>query len=159
MLHDEGRIRKVMVVDLDAHQGNGTASVIDPWPWAAIYDLYERDIFPPRKEAEDYPLPVQSGLTGGEYLAIVEETLPRALDAVRPDLLIFNAGSDPFAEDPLAGFRLSMNELADRDLIVISMARERNIPTAMVLSGGYSALSWQIHTESIEAILTRFDRA
>jgi histone deacetylase 11 len=50
-----------------------------------------------------------------------------------------------------------MNELADRDLIVVTMARERNIPTAMVLSGGYSALSWRIHTESIEGILTRFD--
>ena len=147
-----------MVVDLDAHQGNGTASVFEDWPWAAIYDLYERDIFPAKKEPEDYPLPVRSGLTGAEYLRIVEETLPAAIDAVRPDLLIYNAGSDPFAGDPLAGFRLTMNHLVDRDLIVVTMARERGIPTAMVLSGGYSSESWRIHTESIEGILTRFDR-
>ena len=77
----------------------------------------------------------------------------------RPDLLFYNAGSDPFAEDPLAGFRLTKNDLAERDLMVVTMARERAIPVAMVLSGGYSAESWRIHADSIEGILTRFDRA
>ena len=104
LLHDEGRVAKVLVVDLDAHQGNGTASLFQDWSWAAIFDLYERDNFPARKEPEDYPMPVGSGLTGAEYLEIVQETLPKALEASRPDLLIFNAGSDPFAQDPLAGF-------------------------------------------------------
>jgi histone deacetylase 11 len=157
ILHDEGRVGKVLVVDLDAHQGNGTASVLEGWPWAAIFDLYERDLFPARKEPEDYPMPVRSGLTGGEYLEIVQEKLPVALDAVRPDLLIYNAGSDPFAEDPLAGFRLTKSDLAERDLMVVTMARERGIPVAMALSGGYSAESWRIHADGIEGILTRFD--
>lgn len=158
VLHEEGRAGKVMVVDLDAHQGNGTAAVFQDWPWATIFDLYERDTFPARKEPEDYPLPVRSGLTGVEYLGIVEEALPVALDAVRPDLLIYNAGSDPSTEDPLAGFRLTMSDLAERDLIVVTMARERGIPVAMLLSGGYSAESWRIHADGIEGILTRFDR-
>src|SRR4051812_28487632 len=70
-LHDEGEVGRVLVVDLDAHQGNGTASVFGGWPWASIYDLYERDIFPARKEPEDFPLAVRSGLTGSEYLDIV----------------------------------------------------------------------------------------
>ena len=157
VLHDEGKIRSVMVVDLDAHQGNGTAAVFQDWPWAAIFDLYERDIFPARKEPEDYPLPVRSGLTGVEYLEIVHEALPAALDAVRPDLLIYNAGSDPFVADPLAGFRLTASDLAERDLMVVTVARERGIPVAMVLSGGYSAESWRIHADGIEGILTRFD--
>jgi histone deacetylase 11 len=158
ILHDEGRVGKVLVVDLDAHQGNGTAAVFQDWPWATIFDLYERDIFPARKEPEDYPLPVRSGLTGAEYLGIIREALPVAVDSVRPDLLIYNAGSDPFAEDPLAGFRLMMGDLAERDLIVVTMARERGIPVAMVLSGGYSTVSWRIHTDGIEGVLTRFDR-
>jgi histone deacetylase 11 len=158
LLHDERRAGKVMVVDLDAHQGNGTAAVFQDWPWATIYDLYERDIFPARKEIEDYPLPVSSGLTGEEYLRIVQETLPVALDTVRPDLLIYNAGSDPFSGDPLAGFRLTLSDLAERDLIVVTLARERDIPVAMLLSGGYSAESWRIHADGIEGILTRFDR-
>ena len=128
------------------------------WPWAAIYDLYERDTFPAKKEPEDYPLPVRSGLTGGRVPANPRRDPTRGTRDVRPDLVVYNAGSDPFAGDPLAGFRLTMNELAERDLTVVTMARERNIPIAMVLSGGYSAESWRIHTESIEGILTRFDR-
>lgn len=158
VLHDEGRAGKVMVVDLDAHQGNGTASAFQDWPWATIFDLYEQEIFPSRKEPEDYPWAVRSGLAGDAYLRLVEKALPVALDAVRPDLLIYNAGSDPFLNDPLAGFRLTMSDLAERDLMVVSMARERGIPVAMLLSGGYSDESWRIHADSIEGILTRFDR-
>jgi histone deacetylase 11 len=158
LLHDRGQARKVLVVDLDAHQGNGTAAVLQDWPWAVTFDLYERDIFPARKELEDYAIPVGPGLTGREYLDVVQDTLPAALDAVRPDLLIYNAGSDPFIEDPLARFRLAAGDLAERDLMVVTTARERGIPVAMVLSGGYSAESWRIHTDGIEGILTRFDR-
>ena len=117
-----------------------------------------RDIFPARKEPEDYPLPVGPGLTGAEYLGIVRDTLPGALDAVRPDLVVYNAGSDPFVGDPLARYRLTAGDLAERDLLVVDMVRERGIPLAMVLSGGYSAESWKIHADAIEGILTRFDR-
>jgi histone deacetylase 11 len=159
ILHEEGKVGRVLVVDLDAHQGNGTAAVFDGWPWAFIYDLYERDIFPARKEPEDYPLPVGPGITGGEYLEIVRDSLPGVLDAVRPDLVVYNAGSDPFVDDPLARYRLSASDLADRDLLVVTEAREREVPVAMVLSGGYSAESWRIHADAIEGILTRFDRA
>ena len=159
ILHDEGKVGRVLVVDLDAHQGNGTAAVFHGWPWAFIFDLYERDIFPARKEPEHYPLPVGPGLTGAEYLAIVRNALPGVLDAVRPDLVVYNAGSDPFVDDPLARFRLSAGDLADRDLLVVTEVRERGVPLAMVLSGGYSARSWEIHADAIEGILTRFDRS
>jgi len=157
VLHDEGRVGRVLVVDLDAHQGNGTASVFGGWPWASIYDLYERDIFPARKEPEDFPLAVGPGLTGPEYLGIVRDTLPGALDSVRPDLVIYNAGSDPYVGDPLAGFRLEEDDLAERDLLVVSTVRERAIPVATVLSGGYSAGSWKIHADAIEGILARYN--
>jgi acetoin utilization deacetylase AcuC-like enzyme len=113
LLHDEGMVGRVLVVDLDAHQGNGTAAVFRGWDWASIYDLYERDIFPARKEPEEYQLPVGPGLTGGEYLGIVRDTLPGALDAARPDLVVYNAGSDPYAGDPLAGFRLTAGDLSE----------------------------------------------
>ncbi len=157
ILHGEGRIRKVMVVDLDAHQGNGTAAVFTTWPWASIFDVYQEDLFPARKEPEDYPFALPAGMTGSEYLDLIHDFLPGALDAVRPDLVIYNAGSDPFVNDPLAGLRLTMSDLADRDSIVVTFARERSIPVAMVLSGGYSAESWRIHADSIEGILTRYD--
>ena len=153
----EGRVEKVMVVDLDAHQGNGTAAVFAEWPWASILDVYQDDLFPSRKEPEDYRLPLRAGTTGGEYLDLLRDALSSALDAVGPDLVIYNAGSDPFIDDPLAGFRLTMSDSSERDLLVVSMVRERSIPVAMVLSGGYSTESWKIHADGIEGILTRFD--
>jgi histone deacetylase 11 len=156
-LHDEGKVGRVLVVDLDAHQGNGTAAVFQGWPWASIFDLYQRDLFPSQKEPVDFPLPVSPGLSGSEYLEIIRAALPGALDTVRPDLVIYDAVSDPFVDDPLAGFRLTRNDLAERDLLVVSMVREREIPVVMVLSGGYSAESWRIHADGIEGILTRFD--
>ncbi len=93
-----------------------------------------------------------------EYLDIIRVALPSALGTVRPDLVIYNAGSDPFIDDPLAGLGLTMSDLAERDLLVVSMIRERSIPVAMVLSGGYSTESWKIHADGIEGILTRFDK-
>jgi len=158
VLHDEGRVGKVLVVDLDAHQGNGTAAIFQGWPWAFIFDLFEEDLFPFSKEQEDVALPVPSGLTGVEYMDVIHKALPRALDTIGPDLVVYNAGSDPFVDDPLARFRLTISDLAGRDLIVVTMARERGIPVAIVLSGGYSSESWRIHTDGIEGILARFDR-
>ena len=159
ILHEEGLAAKVLiVVNLDAHQGNGTAATIRPWPWASILDVYQESLFPIPKEREDFPVPLAAGTGGMEYLDAVRESLPKALDAVRPDLVIYNAGSDPFVDDPLAGLRLSMSDLADRDLLVVDLVRERSIPIAMVLSGGYSTVSWKIHADAIEGILTRFDR-
>ena len=158
-LHDEAKLGRVLVVDLDAHQGNGAAAVFRDWPWAKILDLYEEDLFPFRKEPEDYPLPVPPGLTGDEYLDCVRSVLPQALDEVRPDLVVYNAGSDPFVGDPLARFQLTADDLADRDLLVATEVRDRDIPLAMVLSGGYSPQSWKLHSDAIEGILTRFDGA
>ncbi len=159
IVRDEGPGRRVLVVDLDAHQGDGTALAFRGWPWASILDLYQDDLFPRFKPPEDFPLPVPAGLAGPEYLDLVRDALPAALDATRPDLVLYNAGSDPFEGDPLAGFRLRAEDLADRDLLVVDLVRARGIPLAMVLSGGYSAASWRIHADAIEGILARFDRS
>lgn len=158
-LHAEGRVGRVLVVDLDAHQGNGIAATIRPWPWASILDVYEDDLYPNPKEPEDYPIPIAWDITGPEYLETVDVALANAIDAVRPDLVIYNAGSDPYVEDPLTNLGLSRNDLTDRDLMVATHVRERGIPLAMVLSGGYARESWRIHADGIEAILARFDRA
>ncbi len=158
-LHDEGRVNKALVIDLDAHQGNGTAATIHPWPWAYILDVYEEDLFPLVKQPEDFPIPVPAGLTGTDYLDIVRVAVPSALDQVRPDLVIYNAGSDPYVDDPLTRLCLTRNDLAERDLLVATLTRERKVPMAMVLSGGYSSESWRIHAEGIGGILVRFDKA
>ena len=157
-LRAEGRIERVLIVDLDAHQGNGTAATIRAWPWASIFDVFEEDLYPQPKQPEDFPVPIRAGMPGEEYLTIVREALPEALDAVGPDLVIYNAGSDPFEDDPRTRLRLSRDDMALRDRLVAEIVRGRGIPLAMVLSGGYARDSWRVHADGIEAILGRFDR-
>jgi histone deacetylase 11 len=158
-LRAENLIERVLIVDLDAHQGNGTAATIRPWPWPSIFDVYEDDLYTFPKETEDFAVPVRAGMRGDEYLEVVGAALPQALDAVAPDLVIYNAGSDPFEAGPLTRLRLNRDAMARRDLLVATLVREREIPMAMVLSGGYARESWRIHADGIEAILARFDRA
>jgi histone deacetylase 11 len=155
--HYEGRFRSALVVDTDAHQGNGTADAIRSWTWAHLLDLFEEDIYPYCKAQEEMPVPLPALTTGFTYLEILAENLPKALERVRPDLVVYNAGSDVLAADPLAMLRLTPDEMAERDLYVVTQVRERGIPLAMVLSGGYGPASWEAHARSIEGIVTRFD--
>jgi histone deacetylase 11 len=158
LLHDEGRIRSALVVDTDAHQGNGTADAIRRWPWAHLLDVFEEDIYPHRKAHEEMPVPLPARTSGIAYLEILAEHLPSALERFRPDLVVYNAGSDVLATDPLSWLQLTPEEMADRDLYVVTQVRERSIPLAMVLSGGYGPASWEAHARSLEGILARFDR-
>ena len=157
-IHGEGHLRSVLVVDTDAHQGNGTADALRPWPWAHMLDFFEEDLFPRPKVREDMPVPMPPDLVGSEYLDLLEEQLPAALDRYRPDLVVYNAGSDVLASDPLSHFRLTVDDMVQRDLYVTSEVRERGVPLAMVLSGGYGPLSWEAHAKAIEGIIVRFDK-
>lgn len=157
-LKEESQLRSALVVDTDAHQGNGTADAIRPWLWAHLLDLFEEDIFPWPKVDEDMPVPVPSSTRGTEYLDALREHLPRALDRYHPDLVVYTAGSDVLRSDPLSSLFLTAKEMAERDLHVVTEVRERGVPLAMVLSGGYGPTSWEAHAHSIEGILARFDR-
>jgi histone deacetylase 11 len=158
ILHREGKIRTALVIDTDAHQGDGTAEAIRGWGWAHLLDFYEEALFPWPKVPEETGVPLPSRLGGTEYLARLRDVVPAALDAVRPDLVVCNAGSDVLEGDPLTSLRLTEAEMAERDLLVFTLARERGVPAAMVLSGGYGPGSWRAHARSIEGILARFDR-
>ncbi len=159
LLKDEGKIGSALVIDTDAHQGNGTADAIRPWPWAHILDFFEGDIYPWPKVAEDVSVPLEADTGGADYLTALHGKVPAALDVFRPDLVVYNAGSDVLATDPLTHLALTPEDMAERDLYVVTEVRRRGVPLAMVLSGGYGPLSWQAHARAIEGILTRFDKA
>ncbi len=158
-LQRDGKIASALVIDTDAHQGDGTADAIRPWPWAHIVDFYEEDIFPWPKVQEDISVPLRPGTGGTTYLAVVHKTVPQALDRFRPGFVVYNAGSDVLETDPLSRLSLNATEMAERDLFVVTEVRDRGIPLAMVLSGGYGPLSWEAHAHAIEGMLTRLDGA
>jgi histone deacetylase 11 len=156
-LHDDQPLRSALVIDTDAHQGDGNAHALRHLPWAHVLDFFEDALFPHPKAQEDWPVPLASNLCGEEYLSILHDCLPAALERFTPDFVVYNAGSDVLATDPLTSMRLSLPQMVERDLFVVTQVRERNIPLAMVLSGGYGPQSWEAHARSIQALATRFD--
>lgn len=149
---------KVMVIDLDAHQGNGVESIFKDDKRVAVFDVYNSKIYPNDYEVKKYikyNFPLNSNVWDSEYLALISRHLPKALNEFKPDLIIYNAGTDIFEEDPLGNFKVSAEGIIERDSIVFDMALERNIPITMVLSGGYSTESAKIIGDSLQNILKK----
>ncbi len=103
-------------------------------------------------------MPLPPGTNGADYLDMLREHLPHALDCYRPGLVVDNAGFDVLWSDPLSHLFLTSEEMAERDLYVVTEVHERGVPLAMVLSNGYGPASWEVHARSIEGTLARFDR-
>lgn len=157
ILHTENKIQRTLIVDTDAHQGNGFANVMSKTGWGHILDLFDESIYPYPKVKEDMSVPLPKGSVGEYYLSALEKTLPQALASFRPDLIVYNAGSDVLESDPLSSLRLSAMDLTQRDQFVIETALEKKIPVAMVLAGGYGPDSALAHAKSIQNILEKFD--
>jgi histone deacetylase 11 len=155
LLHQQGLLRTALVIDIDAHQGDGVAAALRPYPWAHLLDFFEEALFPWPKQAEEMPVPLRSGLRWPEYRDILAAHIPAALDRLQPDLVVCNAGSDVLLSDPLTTFQLSVEEMVQRDLYVVEEVRRRNIPFALTLSGGYGPDSWRGHAASMASIIKR----
>ena len=143
-------IQRVAIVDLDAHQGNGTSSLCIGDADTAIFDVYNAEIYPndlPARAGLHWDHPLLSGCTGAAYLALLERELPHALDEFEPELVLYNAGTDIVASDPLGLFQVSPDEVTRRDQFVFQETRRREIPTVVTASGGYTDLSHQLLAE------------
>jgi histone deacetylase 11 len=157
MLREEGKIKRALIIDTDAHQGHGFANVLRETGWGHVVDFFDESIYPFPKVLEDMSIPLRAGTKGDAYFAALERAVPQAITKFQPDLIVYNAGSDVLASDPLSTLLITPQELCERDLFVVSQARKRGIPLAMVLAGGYSVESASAHAQSIEAILRKYD--
>jgi len=148
--------RKVMIVDLDAHQGNGNASIFLDEPRVTIFDVFNGQVYPGDLEAArsvKYNHPVKMFVGDKEYLGLLERELPPAIVESSPGLIIYNAGTDVLAGDPLGGMNITPEGIIRRDEIVFRCAVDRKIPILMLLSGGYTRKSAGVIGKSIENIL------
>ncbi|XP_075892597.1 uncharacterized protein SYNPCC7002_A1628 [Nelusetta ayraudi] len=130
--------RKVLVVDLDVHQGDGTAFIFKEEPCVFTFSVHCGKNFPLRKQQSDLDISLDDGLEDKEYLSTVEAYLPGLLDTFRPDLVLYDAGVDPHWEDELGRLRLTDQGLYQRDLYVLKTVVSRGVPVATVIGGGYS---------------------
>jgi acetoin utilization deacetylase AcuC-like enzyme len=136
-LQAAGEVRRVLVVDLDVHQGDGTADCLAGDPDLFTFSLHAERNYPVRKIAGDLDIGLPDGLANDDYLAALAGHLPRLLDAFAPDLVFYNAGVDPHREDRLGRLSLTDEGLRRRDAYVIREARRRAIPLVSVVGGGY----------------------
>ena len=136
----EGRVRQLLVVDLDVHQGDGTAALFAQDPRVFTFSAHAASNFPLRKQASDLDLPLPDGLEDDDYLKAIGGLLPELLEQVRPDLVLYNAGVDPHRGDRLGRLALSDLGLLQRERLVLEACLSRRIPVATVLGGGYDHL-------------------
>lgn len=142
----EGLAERVCVVDLDVHQGNGTAAIFRDDPSVFTLSVHQEDNYPVKEKSDrDVALeswdPARAGspFVGDDmYLAVVSGALDEVLDSFRPDLVLYQAGADPYERDQLGGFRLTLDGLRRRDELVFDACAEREIPCAVTLGGGYA---------------------
>jgi acetoin utilization deacetylase AcuC-like enzyme len=133
-----GLVERVVVIDTDVHQGNGTAEILSGDPTVFTFSIHGAKNFPFHKEESDLDSPLPDGTEDAEFLRALENGLKRALDAADADLAIYLAGADPFEGDRLGRLSVTKSGLAERDRIVLETCRARGIPVAVTMAGGYS---------------------
>ena len=137
-LRHEGRLNRAAVVDLDVHQGNGTAQIAASDPDIFTLSIHGERNFPLRKFPSDLDVALPDGTSDADYLSALRNALSVLDRSGRWDLVIFLAGADPLAEDRLGRLSLSKNGLSQRDEHVLRWCFERQIPLAIAMAGGYA---------------------
>jgi acetoin utilization deacetylase AcuC-like enzyme len=137
-MQSEKRAARILVVDCDVHQGNGTASIFRGDPSVFTFSIHGAKNFPFRKEESDLDVELSDGTGDAEYAAALEHGLAAALSRFEPDLAVYVAGADPFEGDRLGRLRVSKSGLAARDRFVLETLRSRGIPVAVTMAGGYA---------------------
>ena len=146
VLLTERTIERAAVVDCDVHQGNGTAAIFRDDPSVFTFSLHGAHNFPFRKETSDLDVAFEDGVGDDEYLRALSSHLPDVIDGHRPDLVFYLAGADPYEGDRLGRLGLTIEGLRERDRRVFDACRERGVPVAVAMSGGYA--------QDVDAIVT-----
>ena len=135
----EGAVARVLILDLDVHQGDGTASLMAGRPDIFTLSVHAERNFPARKARSTLDLPLPDGAGDADYLALLGAHLPDAIAGHRPDIILYQAGVDPHANDRLGRLALTDEGLEARDRMVMRLARGAGIAVASVMGGGYGA--------------------
>jgi acetoin utilization deacetylase AcuC-like enzyme len=137
-LKKEKAVERIMVVDCDVHQGNGTAHILSGKDYAFTFSIHQMDIYPSAKPESTVDIGLWSGDGDEKYLSVLRGYFPRLYREFKPGLVFYLAGADPFERDQLGSLRLTHRGLRERDLLILGEARRRRIPVAIVLGGGYA---------------------
>ncbi|SOD83067.1 histone deacetylase family protein [Spirosoma fluviale] len=132
------QVKKILVVDLDVHQGNGTAVMFQAEPRVYTFSMHGADNYPLRKEISDLDIELPTGTTDEFYLNTLYDTLPRLISQQQPDFLFYVSGVDILASDRLGKLSVSREGCRQRDVFVFEQAIQNNLPIVVSMGGGYS---------------------
>jgi acetoin utilization deacetylase AcuC-like enzyme len=137
-LCEEGAIQRAAIIDLDVHQGNGTAAIFEHIDEVFTFSMHGERNYPLAKMRSNLDVPLRDGVADAEYLDSLQSHLPRVLDAAEPDLVFYLAGVDVAAGDRYGKLALTEEGIRLRDKAVIEAVRARGTPLCIVLAGGYA---------------------
>ncbi|QNF34121.1 histone deacetylase [Adhaeribacter swui] len=137
-LLQQQRVNQILIIDLDVHQGNGTAQIFKNEPRVFTFSMHGDHNYPLHKEKSDLDVPLPDGIEDVAYLKKLNEVLPRLLDAVKPDFIFYQSGVDILETDKLGRLKISLQGCKTRDRMVLEMCKQNQIPVAVSMGGGYS---------------------
>lgn len=137
-LRAEGYARRFLIVDLDVHQGNGTAVLCRADDETFTFSVHSERNYPARKERSSWDIGLPDGTTDEQYLEVIADALPRLLEQCDPQMILYQAGVDVLAGDRFGKLALTMAGVAERDRAVCAFARRAGIPLVVTLGGGYA---------------------
>ena len=137
-LLDNNKAKKVLIIDLDVHQGNGTAEIFNNNPNVFTFSMHGKNNYPLHKEKSDLDIELEDGIVDLTYLNILNNNLSRVFDDFQPDFLFFQSGVDVLKTDKLGRLGLTLNGVKDRDRLVLNLAKKNNLPIVCSMGGGYS---------------------
>lgn len=128
----------ILIIDLDVHQGNGTAEIFRHEPRVFTFSMHGDKNFPFRKEISDLDVPLDDGLQDEAYLSILNTNLKKAFESARPDFVFYLSGVDVLSTDKLGKLALSKAACKERDRMVLQACKDKNLPLQVSMGGGYS---------------------
>ncbi|UUL83728.1 histone deacetylase family protein [Sphingomonas qomolangmaensis] len=152
-LIEEGRVHRVLIVDCDVHQGDGTAALTAGRTDIATYSIHAEKNFPVRKARSTLDVPLADGVGDDAYLETLAVTLVPLLDWFAPDLILYQAGVDPFEGDRLGRLALTHEGLGRREAWIAGLAASRGLPLASALGGGYGHDAMEVAARHVASIL------
>jgi acetoin utilization deacetylase AcuC-like enzyme len=137
LLHNK-LARQILIIDLDVHQGNGTAKLFENEPCVFTFSMHGHHNYPFHKETSDLDIPLADGTDTNTYLALLNETLPKLVEKVKPDFCFYQSGVDILETDKFGKLKVTMEGCKQRDEIVLGLMKEKQIPVVVSMGGGYS---------------------
>jgi acetoin utilization deacetylase AcuC-like enzyme len=159
VLQREGAITRALIVDLDVHQGNGTAKIFEDDPDVFTFSIHGANNYPFQKQRSRLDVELPDGTDDGGYLEALDRHLERVIDEAGPELVVYIGGADPYREDRLGRLGLTIEGLRARDRRVFQATRRRGLPVTMVLGGGYAREIQDlvtIHANTVRELLLHY---